>query len=109
MASLVTDMLGELGYDVIRTAGADAALGALADGRRVDLIFSDLMMPGRMNGLDLVREARRRRPGLAVLLTSGYADAAMREAGREDINVLRKPYDIQTLAEAIGEAFKGGD
>ena len=105
VASLVTDMLGELGYDVIRAGGAEAALGALADGRRIDIIFSDLMMPGPMNGLDLVREARRRRPGIPVLLTSGYADAAMREASRDDVRVLRKPYDIQALAEAVGDAI----
>lgn len=109
VASLVTDMLGELGYDVIRASTAEAALGALADARPIDMILSDLMMPGRMNGLDLVREARRRRPELPVLLTSGYADAAMREAGRENIRVLRKPYDIQTLAEALREVFKGGE
>ena len=105
VASLVTDMLGELGYDVIRAGGAEAALGALADGRRIDIICSDLMMPGPMNGLDLVREARRRRPGIPVLLTSGYADAAMREASRDDVRVLRKPYDIQALAEAVGDAI----
>jgi hypothetical protein len=105
VASLVTDMLRELGYEVIRAAGAEAALGALADARMIDVVFSDIMMPGRMNGLDLAREAQRRRPGLPVLLTSGYADAAMREAGCEDIRVLRKPYDIQALGETIAEVL----
>jgi DNA-binding LytR/AlgR family response regulator len=60
------------------------------------------MMPGRMNGLDLAREIRGRRPGLPILLTSGYADTAIREAARENVPVLRKPYDIQTLAETLG-------
>ncbi len=109
VASLVTDMLNELGYGVTRAASAEAALGALADGRRIDAIFSDIMMPGSMNGLDLAHEARRRRPGLPVLLTSGYADAAMREAIREHIRVLPKPYDIQTLAEALGEVLSNGN
>ena len=80
----------------------------LADEGRIDIVFSDIMMPGRMNGLDLAREARRRRPGLPILLTSGYADAAMREALREEIRVLHKPYDIQTLAESLGEVFGAG-
>jgi hypothetical protein len=58
VATLVTDMLRELGYKVIRAANAEAALGALADARVIGLVFSDIMMPGRMNGLDLAREAR---------------------------------------------------
>ena len=106
VASLVTDMLAELGYEVIRVGNAEAALGALTDARPIDILFSDIMMPGRMNGLDLAREARRRRPGLLVLLTSGYADAAMREAMRENLRVLRKPYDIQTLADTIGDVLQ---
>jgi len=98
--------LAELGYEVIRVGNAEAALGALTDARPIDILFSDIMMPGRMNGLDLAREARRRRPGLLVLLTSGYADAAMREAMRENLRVLRKPYDIQTLADTIGDVLQ---
>jgi CheY-like chemotaxis protein len=106
VASLVTDMLRELGYEVTRAAAAEAALGALADARPIDALFSDIMMPGPMNGLDLAHEVQRRRPGLPVLLTSGYADAAIREAGREGIRVLRKPYDIHALAETIGEVLE---
>jgi DNA-binding NtrC family response regulator len=106
VAGLVTDMLRELGYEVTRAAAAEAALGALADARPIDALFSDIMMPGRMNGVDLAHEAQRRRPGLPVLLTSGYADAAIREAGREGIRVLRKPYDIDTLAETLGEVLE---
>jgi len=102
VAGLVTDMLRELGYQVTRAASAEEALGALADVRTIDVVFSDIMMPGRLNGLDLAREIRLRRPGLPVLLTSGYADAAIREAARENVAVLRKPYDIQTLAETLG-------
>jgi PAS domain S-box-containing protein len=105
VGSLVADMLRELGYEAIRASGPDAALGALADARPIDLLFSDIMMPGRLNGLALAREARRRRPELAVLLTSGYAGAAMREAARDDIQVLPKPYDIQTLGEALRQAL----
>ena len=105
VASLVTEMLRELGFDVMRAASADAALGALADARTIDLLFSDIMMPGEMNGLDLAREAQRRRPGLPVLLTSGYADAAMREAASEGFRMLRKPYDIQALKQMVGEIF----
>jgi signal transduction histidine kinase/ActR/RegA family two-component response regulator len=101
VARLVTEMLGELGYGVTHAASPEAALGALANERRVDLLFSDIMMPGPLDGLDLVHEARRRRPGLPVLLTSGYAEAAIRNATQEGIPLLAKPYDIRALAEAL--------
>jgi signal transduction histidine kinase/ActR/RegA family two-component response regulator len=108
VASLVTEMMDELGYQVTRTANAEAALAALDDLGPVDIVFSDLMMPGPMNGLDLVREVRRRRPGLPVLLTSGYADSAIREASQENIRVLAKPYNMEALAAAFEEALKTG-
>jgi CheY-like chemotaxis protein len=55
-------MLGQLGYKVIHAASSVAALGALANARIGDLMFSDIMMPGGMSGLELAREIRRRRP-----------------------------------------------
>jgi PAS domain S-box-containing protein len=105
VASLVTEMLGELGYRVTRAASAQAALGALADDRSVDLIFSDVLMPGTMNGMELAREVRRRRPQMPVLLTSGYSAAALKDAALERIGVLRKPYEIQALDAALRTAL----
>ena len=58
VAALVGEMLDQLGYEVTRVASAAAALGALADGRRIDLVFSDIMMPGGMDGVELAREVR---------------------------------------------------
>lgn len=107
VASLVSEMIREIGYTVIRTSSADAALGALANDRAVDLLFSDIMMPGTMNGVDLAREAKRRRPDLPILLTSGYADAALRVAADEGFQVLNKPYDIGNLRRAIGQVLGG--
>ena len=72
VAALVVDMLAQLGHHPTRVSTAAAALGALADGRPVDLLFSDVLMPGGMDGLGLAREAARRRPGIRVLLTTGY-------------------------------------
>jgi CheY-like chemotaxis protein len=105
VASLVAEMLGELGYRVTRAASAQAALGALADDRALDLVFSDVLMPGTMNGMDLAREIRRRRPHMPVLLTSGYSGAAFKEAAAENINVLRKPYEIHALDAALRAAL----
>tara|TARA_R110002012_G_scaffold309612_1_gene516709 strand:+ start:4502 stop:6172 length:1671 start_codon:yes stop_codon:yes gene_type:complete len=98
---LVGEMLMQLGYEVIRAASAGAALGALADGRDIDLVFSDVMMPGGMNGVDLAREVRQRRPDLPVLLTSGFAEAVRREVEAEGIALLPKPYRLTDLAEAL--------
>jgi PAS domain S-box-containing protein len=105
VASLVTEMLGELGYRVTRAASAQAALGALADDRDVDLVFSDVLMPGAMNGIDLAKEVRKRRPGMPFLLTSGYSGDAYKEAASENINVLRKPYEIHSLDSALRVAL----
>jgi signal transduction histidine kinase/ActR/RegA family two-component response regulator len=104
VAALVSEMLDELGYEVTRAASAAAALGALANGRHVDVVFSDVMMPGGMNGVELAREIRRRRAELPVLLTSGYAEAAARQADEEDIRILPKPYRIDELSTALHAA-----
>jgi PAS domain S-box-containing protein len=105
VASLVTEMLVELGYRAIRAASAQGALGALADDRAVDLVFTDVLMPGTMNGMELAREVRRRRPHMPILLTSGYSGAAFEEAASEHINVLRKPYEINALDAALRAAL----
>jgi len=101
VAALVKEMLEQLGYEVTRAASAIAALGALSNGRPVDLVRSDVMMPGGMSGVDLVREIRRRRSDLPVLLTSGYAEAARDHADTEGVSVLPKPYRIDDLAAAL--------
>jgi len=104
VAALVSEMLAQLGYQVTRAASAAAALGALADGRSVDLVFSDIMMPGGMNGVELAREIQRRRSDIPVLLTSGYAEAAVHDAAMAGIRILSKPYHIDELAAALGAA-----
>ncbi len=100
VAALVVDMLAQLGHTPTRVSTAAAALGALADGRAVDLLFTDVLMPGGMDGLTLAREACRRRPGLPVLLTTGYTGAGA-AAVPLDVPLLRKPYQVQDLAEAL--------
>src|SRR6267378_6115403 len=76
VAALTVEMINQLGYDTTRVASAEAALGALADKRAIDIVLSDIMMPGRMNGVDLAQEIRRRRLHLPVLLTSGCSEAS---------------------------------
>ncbi len=105
VAALVREMLDELGFEVLRVSSARAALGALANGRRVDLVFSDIVMPGDMNGLDLARETRARCLGIPVLLTSGYAEQAIHDAETEGLTVLRKPYSLSDLSTALDLAL----
>ena len=106
VAALVTELLEQLGYQVLRAASATAALGVLAAGRDVDLVFSDVMMPGGMNGVELAHEIRNRRPDLPVLLTSGYADAAEKRAKAEGVQLLPKPYRLDELAKAIAATIR---
>jgi CheY-like chemotaxis protein len=105
VAALASEMLDQLGYEVTRAATAAGALGALADGRPFDVVFSDVMMPGGMNGVDLAREIWRRRAGLPVVLTSGYAQAAAPEASAAGIPILAKPYGLDQLSAALHAAL----
>jgi signal transduction histidine kinase/ActR/RegA family two-component response regulator len=104
VAALTAEMIHELGYDTTRVASAEAALGALADKRAIDIVFSDVMMPGRMNGVELAQEIRRRRPNLPVLLTSGYTEAVSRSATAHRIKIIPKPYRMDELREALSGA-----
>ena len=72
----------------------------------VDLLFTDVLMPGGMDGLALAREARRRRPGLPVLLTTGYTGAGAADVPR-GMPMLRKPYKLPDFAEALRSALAG--
>ena len=101
VAALTRELLASLGFSVIHVTGAEAALGALADGRGIDAVLTDIMMPGGVNGLELAREIRRRCPDLVILLTTGYIEAA---AGMEDgeFELLPKPYTVEMLGKALG-------
>ena len=97
VAAFTVEMIEHLGFVTTRVAGAEAALGALANGRPIDLVFSDVMMPGPMNGVDLACEISKRRPGLPIVLTSGNAEAAKLQAGAIGVKVLSKPYRLEEI------------
>ncbi|WP_445324144.1 response regulator [Pseudomonas sp. CBC3] len=109
VAALVGEMLEHLGYQVIHSGSAAAALGALANGHRVDVVFSDVMMPGGMNGVELAREIHTRQLGIPVLLTSGYAEAARKSAEAEGVHVLAKPYRLEELGAALKLAIESAE
>jgi len=101
VAALSRELLVSLGFVVTHVTGPDAALGALANSRQIDIVLSDVMMPGGVSGLELAREIRRRYPNLPVLLTTGYVEAASGMSDGE-FELLPKPFSLETLAEALG-------
>jgi CheY-like chemotaxis protein len=106
VAALTGELLRSLGYEVQRAASAAAALEILADGAPVDLVLSDIMMPGGTSGLELARQFRARRPGIPVLLATGYPDAAG-GARAEGFEVLLKPYRSDLLAARLRGLIPG--
>jgi PAS domain S-box-containing protein len=101
VSALTRELLSSLGFSVTHVSSAEAALGALANARNIQLVLSDVMMPGGVNGLQLAREIRRRNPELRVLLTTGYVEAVadMKEG---EFDVLAKPFTLEALADVLG-------
>jgi PAS domain S-box-containing protein len=100
VASVSSSLLEQLGYTVRRVADAEAALREI-ERNNVDLVFSDIVMPGKIDGLNLARRLREIRPDLPILLATGYSDAAADVRG--DFPILRKPYEIHQLSQAIAK------
>jgi CheY-like chemotaxis protein len=87
-----------LGFDVMEAASGDEAARLLKANRQVDLVFSDIRMPGELTGIDLARLIKREMPEIRVLLTTGYAD---HDQTIEDVDLLYKPYRATDLATKI--------
>jgi signal transduction histidine kinase/CheY-like chemotaxis protein len=98
VAAMTSSMLEELGWSVRRAPSAEAALEALGEEGAIDLVFSDVTMEGPMNGLDLAREIRARKPGLPIVLTSGSSLAGAADA---KLPLLPKPFTLETLAAVV--------
>ncbi len=99
---MAVESLGELGYRTLTATRASEALERLSGPERIDILFSDVVMPGGMNGVQLSVEARRLRPGLRILLTSGYTGTALDEhAVPADLPLLSKPYQRDELANKL--------
>jgi CheY-like chemotaxis protein len=105
-----TEVLTELGYQVVQAGTGDDALGILARERNgIDVVFCDIVMPGRATGVELAHVMMSIRPALPVVLTSGYADGAWNLfALPRPVRFLRKPYHVYELAQAIREALGEG-
>ena len=106
VAEGVAHMLGELGYTHERAATGQAGLDRVRAGRVYDLVLSDMVMPGTVSGLALATELRSLAPGLPVILTTGYSEAAA-TASQAGFNLLSKPYGLEELASAAARALRG--
>ena len=110
VADVTTALLEQLGYRVVRAENAAEALRHLQQGIEFDLLFSDIVMPGAINGLGLAEICQERFPDIPVLLTSGFSAAAQAADGR--FNILRKPFELSALEHAIEQAIeniRGGE
>ena len=109
VAEMARLILADLGYTVMRAAHAQAALVMLDADDSIDLLFTDLVMPGHLDGVALAREAKHRRPHLKVLLTTGYVEASVErnDAGGREFDILDKPYGRSDLARKVRLVLDG--
>jgi PAS domain S-box-containing protein len=105
--SYAVTCLTSLGYRVIEAVDGHEALQKLNDGFHADVLFTDVVMPGRLNGWELAERAREIHPGLNILLTSGYALETLAERGRlpRGAIILNKPYHKAELAKRLRQAL----
>jgi PAS domain S-box-containing protein len=103
LRAYTSEILRELGYRVLEAPNGAAALAALAEAPQIDLLLTDVVMPGGLDGRQLAEAARRRRPGLKVLFMTGYArDAIVHQGSLDgDAQVISKPFGFDALAEKI--------
>jgi PAS domain S-box-containing protein len=104
VAEVTAALLDQLGYRVVPAQTAAEALQRLEDNDDIDLVFSDVVMPGEMNGLALAQEILSRLPNVPVLLTTGYSD--MVQAAEAGFALVRKPFELKQLDKAIREALQ---
>ena len=105
----VVDMLTDLGYRVLKAENAEAALKLFEDGAKLDLIFTDVVMPGAVSTREMARRAQELQPGIKILYTSGYTQNAIVHNGRldDDAFLLSKPYRKDELARKLRSVFAG--
>ncbi|WP_428992142.1 histidine kinase famiy protein [Luteibacter yeojuensis] len=109
VAELARDILEDYGYTVSVSHNATAALKRLDDGETFDLLFTDLIMPGSMNGVMLARQVRERMPRIRILLTTGYANSSVEreDAGGREFEMIHKPYARADLARKVRLVLEG--
>jgi CheY-like chemotaxis protein len=103
---LAEQVLAMEGYAVQSAASGEQAMDLLRQGARTELLFTDVIMPGGMNGLELVEQARALMPGLPVLVTTGYMDELPQGGRSGGLSILAKPYRQEELLERVKKALE---
>jgi len=103
VSELAAGMMNELGFEAVVTHSAKEALERLSGEKRPTLIFTDVVMPGGISGIELARKVRERFPELPILLTTGYSEQV---TGSHGFPVLQKPYELETLAAGLAKLLK---
>ncbi|NVO17935.1 MAG: response regulator [Rhodoplanes sp.] len=104
VADVCRSYLDQLGYDVAFAASPREALTALRENHAVDIVLSDILMPGGMSGVDLARELRTVAPSLPIVLMTGFSDRAG-DVARDGFPVLRKPFGVDALQRELSAAL----
>ncbi|MET3665448.1 PAS domain S-box-containing protein [Caulobacter sp. 1776] len=104
VAELIDAMLHDLGHSVVRASGVEEALSRLAQDGDIQLVLSDVIMPGGRSGVDLAEQLAADRPGLPVVLCSGYTGGDQGRARAGDWPFISKPFSLETLAQALAQA-----
>ena len=105
--ALTVNMLAELGYHTVEAADGKEAIEVLQQTPSIDLLFTDVGLPGGMSGVDIAKEAARLFPDIKILFTSGYADDVLARHGKTDANaeLVHKPFGKEELALKLRAAM----
>ena len=109
--ALAVALLKDLGYEVLDAANGESALAILEQGPSIDLLFTDVVLPGGMSGPLLAEQVKERRPETSVLFMSGYTDNAIVHQGRldEGVELLNKPFPKAVLALKVRSVLDKAD
>lgn len=107
----VVALLSDLGYRVLKSVDASSALNVIESGIPIDMLFTDVVMPGTLKSPELARKARERLPNIAVLFTSGYTENSIVHGGKLDagVELLSKPYTREALARKFRSLLGKGN
>ncbi len=104
--AMIAEFLRDAGFDVVEAANADEAMAVFESGAEIDLLFSDIKMPGTMDGNELARRVKVRWPATHVMLTSGYSSALLDPKDKLSSRILPKPYRPLSVLAAILSAVE---
>ena len=101
------EMLSEIGYEVLKAKDADSALVIIESGARIDVLFTDIVMPGKLRTAELARKAQQKIAGIAVLFTTGYAENAVLHGGQLGgaVDLIAKPYTRDQLGRKLRQVL----